>query len=137
MVNHALPSCRPRRRGAGMIPMQRIIESGFGIGASREPRLKRMECVRRKTEGENPAGHPAEVATLRKEVEGLRADIDRLTRLLASSRADYKRLCDLFRQSYERELDRVDRAVADLLRAATEPSAPACQSPDPATRQPC
>jgi hypothetical protein len=117
--------------------MQRVIDNGFSIAASREPRLKGMGCARLKTEGENPVGHPAEIATLRKEVEGLRADIDRLTRLVALSRADYKRLCDLFRQSYERELDRVDRAVADLLRAATEPSAPACQSPDPATRRPC
>ena len=105
--------------------------------ASREPTLKRMGCARLKTEGENSVEHPAEIATLRKEVEGLRADIDRLTRLVALSRADYKRLCDLFRQPYERELDRVDRAVADLLRAATEPSAPACQRPDPATRRPC
>ena len=112
-----------------MMPMQRNIHNGFGIDASREPRLKGMGSVRLKTEGENPVGHPGEIDTLRKEVECLRADIDRLTRLVALSRADYKRLCDLFRQSYERELDYVDRAVADLLRAATDLSAPACQSP--------
>jgi hypothetical protein len=102
-----------------MIPMQRITDNGFGIVASREPRLKGVGCVRLKTKGKNPDEHLAEIDTLRKEVESLRADIDGLTRLVALSRADYKRVCDLFRQSYERELDRVDRAVVDLLRAVT------------------
>ena len=92
---------------------------GFGIGASMEPKIKSTGCLRLEIEGENPVGERAEIDALRKEVQGLRADMERLTRIVALSRADYERVCDLFRQSYERELDRVDRAVAELRRAAT------------------